>query len=67
MQIQTVFQLIFLARGHVIFQGVAQSRSTWLTAAAALCKAYGVGRGWGVVEHTDKGLILILILEMFDI
>ena len=30
-------------------------------------KAYGVRRGRGVVEHKDKGLILILILEMFDI
>ena len=49
------------------FRVVAQSRSTWLTVAAALRKAYGVGLGWGVVEHTDKGLILILILEMFDI
>ena len=51
----------FLARGHVIFQGVAQSRSTWLTAAAALRKAKGVGWEWGVVGQTDKES------EMFDI
>ena len=49
----------------LFFRGVAQSRSTWLAPAAALRKAYGVGRGRGIVEHTDKGLILIL--EMFDI
>ena len=51
----------FLARCHVIFQGVAQSKSTMLTAAAALRKAKGVGWGWGVVGQTDKKS------KMFDI
>ena len=48
------------------FRGVAQSRSTWLTAAAALRKAKGVGWGWGVVGQTDKGLNFGS-LKMFDI
>ena len=32
------------------FRGVAQSRSTWLTAAAALHKAKGVGGCWDFAE-----------------
>ena len=41
---------------HVIFRGVAQSRSTKLTAAAALRKAKGISRGRGFVWQADKGL-----------
>ena len=55
-----------MARGHVIFRGVAQSRSTWLTAAAALRKAKGVSWGWEFVGQTDKGLTFGS-LKMFHI
>ena len=48
-----VFQLIFLARGRVIFQGGrTKYRSNWLTAAAALRKAKGVG--WGLLGKQIK-------------
>ena len=50
------------------FRGVAQStcRSTWLTAAAALHKAKGVGWEWGTVGQADKGLTFGS-LKVFDI
>ena len=62
-----MFYLIFLGKGLCNFSGgVAQSRSTWLTAAAALHKAKGVGWGWGIVGQTDKGLTFGS-LKMFGI
>ena len=46
----------FLARCHVIFQGVAQSKSTMLTAAAALRKAKGWVGGGGLLGKQIKSL-----------
>ena len=47
-KVDSVFQLIFFGKGSCNFSGGShKSRSTWLTAAAALCRTYGVGRGWG--------------------
>ena len=51
------------------FRGVTQSRSTWLTAAAALCKAKGVDWGWGVVGNllNSKRKIIFPFFPYFKI
>ena len=50
-----MFRLIFLGKGSCnFFSGVVQSRSTWLTAAAALRKAKPVGWGGGLMGKQIK-------------
>ena len=63
-----VCQLIFFGKGSCNLSGGSHKVGLpgWLTAAAALCKAKGVGWGWGVVGQTDKGLTFEG-LKMFDL